>query len=159
MSKIRKATTEDASRIAEVLIFTKRMNYRPIYCNDKVSFGEMQVYPLAKEYMENPDKLENIWVYEDEFVKGIIHIEKTEILELYVDSFFQNQKIGSELLEFAVRQKGAQYLWVLEKNTHAIKCYKTHGFKMSNERELVEGTNEHVVKMLIGKEKNDRENT
>lgn len=159
MSKIRKATTEDASRIAEILIFTKRMNYRPIYCNDKVSFGEMQVYPLAKEYMENPDKLENIWVYADEFVKGIVHIENTEILELYVDSFFQNQKIGSELLEFAVRKKGVQYLWVLEKNTHAIKFYKTHGFKMSNERELVEGTNEHVVKMLIGKEKNDRENT
>lgn len=147
MRRIRKATIEDASRIAEILIFTKRMNYRSIYQDDKVSFGEMQVYPLAKEYIQFPDKLSNIWVYEDEFVKGIIHIESEEVLELYVDSFFQNQRIGSELLEFAVRQMGCKYLWVLEKNIRAIKFYKEHGFLMSDERELVEGTKEYVVKM------------
>ena len=147
MSTIRKATIVDASRIAEILIFTKRMNYRSIYNDDKVSFGEMQVYPLAKEYIENPDALKNIWVYEDEFVKGIVHIENKEILELYVDSFFQNQGFGSELLEFAVGQMGCQYLWVLEKNARAIKFYKEHGFQVSDERELVEGTKEYVVKL------------
>lgn len=147
MSTIRKATIVDASRIAEILIFTKRMNYRSIYNDDKVSFGEMQVYPLAKEYIENPDALKNIWVYEDEFVKGIVHIEDKEILELYVDSFFQNQGFGSELLEFAVGQMGCQYLWVLEKNARAIKFYKEHGFQVSDERELVEGTKEYVVKL------------
>ena len=147
MSTIRKATIVDASRIAEILIFTKRMNYRSIYNDDKVSFGEMQVYPLAKEYIENPDALKNIWVYEDEFVKGIVHIEDKEILELYVDSFFQNQGFGSELLEFAVGQMGCQYLWVLEKNARAIKFYKQHGFQVSDERELVEGTKEYVVKL------------
>lgn len=147
MSTIRKAMIIDASRIAEILIFTKRMNYRSIYNDDKVSFGEMQVYPLAKEYIENPDALKNIWVYEDEFVKGIVHIEDKEILELYVDLFFQNQGIGSELLEFAVGQMGCQYLWVLEKNIRAIKFYKEHGFLVLDERELVEGTKEYVVKM------------
>ena len=147
MSKTRKATIEDASRIAEILIFTKRMNYRSIYQDDKVSFGEMQVYPLAKEYIEFPDILKKIWVYEDEFVKGIVHIEDKEILELYVDSFFQNQGFGSELLEFAVGQMGCQYLWVLEKNARAIKFYKEHGFQVSDERELVEGTKEYVVKL------------
>lgn len=147
MSTIRKAMIVDVSRIAEILIFTKRMNYRSIYSDDKVSFGEMQVYPLAKEYIENPDALKNIWVYEDEFVKGIVHMENKEILELYVDSFFQNQGIGSELLEFAVGQMGCQYLWVLEKNARAIKFYKEHGFQVSDERELVEGTKEYVVKL------------
>lgn len=150
MKKIRKSTIEDASRIAEILIFTKRMNYRSIYQDDIVSFGEMQVYPLAKEYIQFPDKLSNIWVYEDEFVKGIIHIEGAEVLELYVDYFFQNQGIGSELLEFAVGQKGCKYLWVLEKNTCAIKFYKKHVFHVSDERELVEGTKEYVVKMERG---------
>ena len=53
---IRHATIADASRIAEILIFTKRMNYRKIFQNDKVSFGEMQVYPLAKNYIDNPDE-------------------------------------------------------------------------------------------------------
>ena len=89
MSIIRKATTADASRIAEILIFTKRMNYRSIFCNDKVSFGEMQVYPLAKEFIEFPEKLENIWVYDDEFVKGMIHLKDDWIQELYVDTFFK----------------------------------------------------------------------
>ena len=43
MSHIRKSTLQDVSRIAEILIFTKRMNYRFIFQNDRVSFGEMQV--------------------------------------------------------------------------------------------------------------------
>ena len=71
---IRKATIQDSSRIAEILVFTKRVNYRSIFHDDKVSFGEMQVYPLAKQYMDDPSKLANIWVYDDEFVKGLIHI-------------------------------------------------------------------------------------
>lgn len=76
---IRRATTEDASRIAEILVFTKRMNYRRIFQNDKVSFGEIQVYPLAKAYVENPEKLEGVWVYEDEFVKGFCTSQRTEL--------------------------------------------------------------------------------
>ena len=51
---IRKATIQDASRIAEILVFTKRVNYRSIFHDDKVSFGEMQVYPLAKQYLDEP---------------------------------------------------------------------------------------------------------
>ena len=38
---IRQANIDDAPRIAEILVFTKRMNYREIFQNDKVSFGEM----------------------------------------------------------------------------------------------------------------------
>ena len=85
---IRQATIADASRIAEILIFSKRMNYRTIFRNDAVSFGEMQVYPLAKWYIDNPQELDEIWVY-DEFVKGMIHISENQILELYVDSFLK----------------------------------------------------------------------
>ena len=61
---IRQATIEDASRIAEISIFTKRMNYRFIFRNDKVSFGEMQVYPLADSYIHDPQLLKGIWVLE-----------------------------------------------------------------------------------------------
>ncbi len=125
---IRRATVEDASRIAEILVFTKRMNYRKIFQNDKVSFGEIQVYPLAKEYIENPESLENIWVYEDEFVKGMIHIEDNGIAELYVDSFFENQGIGGRLITFAIEEKNCDHLWVLEKNADARRFYETYGF-------------------------------
>lgn len=138
---------KDISRIAEILIFTKRMNYRQIFHNDKVSFGEMQVLSLAKEYIDNPEKLSHIWVYEDEFVKGMLHIEQQEIQELYVEHFFQNQGIGSALLDFALQKADASYLWVLEKNQHAIAFYQNHGFLLSGERKLEEGTEEYVVQM------------
>ena len=144
---IRHATIADASRIAEILIFTKRMNYRKIFCDDKVSFGEMQVYPLAKSYMGNPKALENIWVYDDEFVKGMIHISENQILELYVDYFFENQGIGSTLIQFAIEQKHCDFLWVLEKNRKAIRFYQRYGFTITEEKKYQEGTAEFIVKM------------
>lgn len=147
MNYIRKSTPQDISRIAEILIFTKRMSYRFIFRDDKVSFGEMQVLPLAQEYLASPEKLKHIWVYDDEFVKGMIHIEGTRIEELYVDSFFQNEGIGGKLVDFAVRELGADWLFVLEKNEQAIRFYQTHGFQLTKERELEPGTPEFIVKM------------
>ncbi len=144
---IRHAAIADASRIAEILIFSKRMNYRKIFKNDSVSFGEMQVYPLAKRYIDNSDELDRIWVYDDEFVKGMIHIERKQIVELYVDTFFENQGIGSRLIKYAIEKQDCDYLWVLEKNVKAIKFYQRHGFVITEERKYEEGTTEYVVKM------------
>lgn len=147
MEHIRRAAVTDASRIAEILVFTKRMNYRSIFHNDKVSFGELQVLPLSLEYIEDPHKLENIWVYDDEFVKGMIHIEQDWIEELYVDSFFHHKGIGARLIEFAILEYKARYLWVLEKNHGAIRFYQSHGFLLTPERRLQEGTPEFLIKM------------
>ena len=144
---IRQATIADASRIAEILIFSKRMNYRTIFHNDAVSFGEMQVYPLAKNYIDNPQELNGIWVYDDEFVKGMIHISENQILELYVDSFFENQGIGSNLIKFAIEQMRCDYLWVLEKNVKALRFYQRHGFVITEEKQYEEGTTEYIIKM------------
>jgi len=144
---IRQATMADASRIAEILIFTKRMNYRKIFHDDKVSFGEMQVYPLAQSYIDDPKTLDGIWVYDDEFVKGMIHINENQILELYVESFFENQGIGSKLVKFAIEQMHCDYLLVLEKNISAIRFYQRHGFVLTEEKQYEEGTTEYIVKM------------
>ena len=147
MECIRKATAADASRIAEILVFTKRMNYRHIFQDDKGSFGELQVLPLAQSYLADPKKLEHIWVYDDEFVKGMIHIEQDWIEELYVDHFFHHAGIGAELIEFAIRGCNVRYLWVLEKNHGAIRFYQSHGFLPTHERRLQEGTPEWLIKM------------
>lgn len=147
MDCVRKANVQDASRLAEILIFTKRMAYREIFCNDKISFGKMQVYPLAQDYIVNSEKLENIWVYDDEFVKGMVHIKGKEITELYVDFFFQNKGIGTKLIEFAIQTFYVQNLFVLEKNTGAIRFYQRHGFLLTDERQPEEGTTEYIVKM------------
>lgn len=147
MEYIRKSSAEDASRLAEILVFTKRMNYRSIFHNDRVSFGEPQVLPLAQEYLADPHRLEHIWVYDDEFVKGMIHIENGWIQELYVDSFFQHEGIGAKLIEFAIKKFDVKYLWVLEKNHGAARFYQSHGFSLTEERKLQEGTTEFLVKM------------
>ncbi len=147
MSHIRKAEKQDIGRIAEILIFTKRMHYRSIFQNDKVSFGEMQVLSLANEYLEDLSKLNNIWVYDDEFVKGLIHVKGTRIAELFVEPFFQGAGIGRELIEFAIKEFDADNLWVLEKNENAIEFYNKHGFSLTEERKLEEGTTEYIVRM------------
>ena len=144
---IRHATIADASRIAEILIFAKRMNYRNIFKNDKVSFGEMQVYPLAKRYIDNSDELKGMWVYDDEFVKGVININGKQIVELYVDSFFENQGIGSILIKYAIEQLDCDFLWVLEKNIKAIRFYQKYGFVITEEKQYERGTIEYIVKM------------
>ena len=152
---IRNATEKDASRLAEILIFSKRVAYRSIFQNDKVSFGEMQVLPLAMEYIKNPELLEHIFVYDDEFVKGMINIQlhdgnSAEIKELYIDPFFQNQKIGSQLLEFLevqMQNLGISniFLWVLEKNDTARKFYEKHHFRATTEKALEKGTEEYII--------------
>jgi putative acetyltransferase len=144
---IRKATVRDISRIAEILVFVKRMNYRSIFRNDAVSFGELQVIPVAGEYSD-PEILKNIWVYESEgIVKGLARIADKELIELYVDHFFQGQGIGAELIEFAKREHDVRVLWVLEKNTAAIRFYEAHGFHVTGNKILEEGTPEY--KMLM----------
>lgn len=144
---IRAAKPEDISRIAEILVFSKRTNYRRIFHNDRVSFGEIQVYPIARNLIEHPEKLERFWVYDDEFTKGFIHLEGTLISELYIDPFFEEKGIGSKLIEFAIQQKGCDHLWVLEKNEGAIRFYQRHGFSMTGERKFQEGTPEYIALM------------
>lgn len=154
---IRQAEEKDVSRIAEILIFTKRMTYRPIFRNDKVSFGEMQVLPLAEEYRKHPERLRHMWVYEEGFVKGLITLqteknrETLQIEELYVDVFFHNEGIGRKLLAFAENMAKEQgmaelFLWVLEKNEHARLFYEKNGFHAAVEREMEQGTEEYLIK-------------
>ena len=147
MIEIRKATQKDISRIAEILVFTKRLNYRSIFHNDQYSFGEMQVLSVAQEYLDNPNTLNDIWVYYDEFVRGLIHIEGKEVKKLYVDSFFESEGIGGKLIEFAIQNFDVRYLWVLEKNERAVSFYEKHGFHYKNEWQYEEGTTEHLLKM------------
>lgn len=143
---IRKATEKDLSRIAEILVFVKRVKFRPIFKDDDYSFNELQVISVAKEYSK-PEILGNIWVYDDGIVKGMIHIEGKEIKELYVDYFFQGKKIGGRLIEFAKNEHDVRFLWVIEKNLNGIRFYERHGFHLTDKKEFEEGTTEYLVMM------------
>ena len=70
---IRKAELQDISRIAEIIVFGKRVAYRPIFSNDIVSFNELQVMNLVEEYRSNLSIIENMIVYDDGIMKGVIN--------------------------------------------------------------------------------------
>lgn len=144
---IRQANMGDISRISEILVFTKRVNYRKIFHNDRYSFGELQVLPVAGQLQEDPRQLREIWVYEEDFVKGLIRVREQEVVQLYVDSFFAGQGIGGKLLDFAVERFDVKNLWVLEKNQRAIAFYARHGFQYSGVWKYEEGTTERLLRM------------
>ena len=141
---IRKAEPKDISRIAEILVLTKRMKYRSIFNNDEYSFNGLQVVKVADEF-KDPELLDKVWVYDDGIVKGMIHLEGKEIAELYVDYFFWKEGIGSKLIEFAKEKFDVKSVWTLEKNGDAIRFYEAHGFMLNGKRQLEEGTPEYIV--------------
>lgn len=145
MENIRQASEGDVSRIAEILIFSKRVNYRAIFENDLVSFGEMQVCPLARSLLQDPAVLHRYWVYDDGIVKGLVCIEGDEVRELYVEPFFTGCGIGARLLRFAAEKKGCRRLWVLEKNLRAIRFYRRNGFEPTGAHRIQPGTTETVI--------------
>lgn len=144
---IRKAAPEDVSRIAEILVFSKRTHYRAVFQDDAFSFGELQVFPIARDLLEHPERLCGYSVYDDGFVKGLIHLEGDEIAELYADPFFERQHIGSALISYALSRILHPYLWVLEGNENAIRFYRSMGFDFTGERKLVPGTPKYESRM------------
>lgn len=148
MAHVRNAVKEDVSRIAEILVFSKRTHYRRIFQDDDFSFGVLQVLSVAQDLQETPEKIKNYWVYDDGFVKGLIHLEEDEISELYVDPFFEHQGIGTALLDLAFSKILNPQLWVLEGNDQAIGFYKKHGFFFTGKRQFVPGTDRYEARML-----------
>lgn len=90
---IRKAEERDLSRIAEIFVFNNRINYFPIFKDEKFSFGELQVVSLIDDYLSRREVLEKIYVFDSGIVKGFIQINKTEICKLYVDPCFQGDLV------------------------------------------------------------------
>ena len=131
--KIRKADSNDLSRIAEIQVFNYRLFFYPIFQSDEYYFDELRVPSLMLEYEAG---LDTLYVYDDGVVKGFIKIEGTYIARLFVEPVLQNASIGSQLLEYAVREHGSDHLWALEKNTKAIRFYERHGFTATGEKKL-----------------------
>ncbi len=144
---VRQAETGDVSRIAEIFVFVRREKFFPIFQYEPYSFGELQVLPVAREYLDSPGRLQDVLVYDDGIVRGFLEMDGGEIKHLYVESFFRGQGIGGALLEQAVQARRASWLWALEKNPDAIRFYERHGFALTGERVLEEDTEEYLLRM------------
>ena len=148
MSIIRQATLADTARVAEIEIFNYRLNFYPIFLCDEFYFGDKQVPKEMKRYETEEGLLQNTYVYDDGVVKGFVQTDGAKVAKLFVEPVLQGQGIGAELLEYAVKEKQADHLWALEKNVKAIRFYERHGFFMTDEKELEEGTTEYLVKLV-----------
>lgn len=154
---LRKADNRDISRIAEILIFTKRTTYRPIFKNDNVSFNEMQVLNEI-EKLSQPSALDNIYVYDDGIVKATVKIEdigeKTKVSEFFVDPFFQGEGIGTKILNNVIEKSKEVFLYVLDKNERAIRFYVKMGFKYTGEKEEFLNSGFYMLKYFFCKKLN-----
>lgn len=144
---IRKARIDDLSRIAEIYVFNNRINFFPIFKDEGFSFGELQVVSLVDNYFKKDEIIKNIYVFDNGLIRGFIQMDETEICKLYVDTFFQNEGIGSELIEYAMKELHADHLWALEKNIRAISYYQRHGFHLTGDKKFEEDTTEYLVKL------------
>lgn len=147
---IRKAKRKDLSRVAEIFVFNNRINFFPIFQDPEYSFGQLQVVSLIENYFLKDEILGNLYVFDDGLIKGFLlrnAEESTEIEKLFTDPFFQSEGIGGKLIEYAIREFGADRLWALEKNTRAIAFYQRHGFCLTGEKKLEEDTTEYLVRM------------
>ena len=146
---IRKAQIQDIPRIAEIIVFGKRVAYRSIFNNDVVSFNELQVMDLVEKYHSDLSLIDDMIVYDDGIVKGVINRryvgEDVELCEFYVEPFFKGNGIGRELIQYVINEAGNAhmkriFLWVIKDNLSARKFYEANGFKESGEICLIEGT-------------------
>ena len=147
MTNIREAREADIARLAEIEIFNYRLNFYPIFKNDWFFFEEKQVPKGMQRYQEEKGLLENTFVYDDGVVKGFVQLDGTKVAKLFVEPVLQGQGIGAKLLEFAVAERQANHLWALEKNVKAIRFYERHGFRVTGDKELEEGTTEYLVRL------------
>ena len=144
MKNIRKATIGDLARIAEIVIFNYRLNFYSIFKNDDYYFNELQVPTIMKQY---ESIIDNMWVYDDGAIKGIIQIENQEIKKLFVEPALQGNCIVSNLLTYAIENHNVNTLWALEKNTRAIRFYERHGFRITADKKLEENTTEYLIRL------------
>ena len=116
----------------------------------------MSVLDLALSYRDDPKLREDVFVYDDGIIRGMISIDRNfsidewRLKELYVDPFFQRQGIGTTLMqEFltCASSSGSRRvsLWVLEANQAARSFYESFGWRPSGQRRPEPGTDQFLL--------------
>lgn len=144
MHRIRKAQIKDLARIAEIEIFNYRLQFYPVFLDDSFYFDTLQV-PERMQYYNT--LLDHLYVYDDGVVKAFMQIHAQELVKLFTEPILQSQGIGSKLIEYALNEHGITHLWALEQNRRAVSFYQHHGFEVTDQKKLEEGTSEYLIYM------------
>jgi len=142
---IRKATIDDAARIAEINVYGWRNTYRGIISDEELFINrrvDKSIIGFSKAITENID---SIHVYEDDvnkIIKGIIGFSNSkdsdklnafELCFIYVETVFSREGIGTKLIKYFEEEaisidKKEMIVWVLEKNTIGRNLYTKNGY-------------------------------
>lgn len=90
-----------------------------------------KLYPLKETYNT---KYNYIYVYEDEKIKGFIHIivsfDNADIVNIIVDEKYRNQHIASKLINYVIEEFNLKEINIeVNENNPAINFYKKIDFK------------------------------
>lgn len=100
-------------------------------------------FEMVKDMLLQAD----IYVYEEEMIKGFIGIMNGYIAGLFVLEAEQSKGIGEQLLNVAQQKYPTLTLNVYEKNTRAIHFYEKHGFQIADQS-IDTSTNEREIRMM-----------
>lgn len=101
---------------------------------------------LVKEMMLEAE----VYVYEDQIIKGFVGLNDTYLAGIFVDQKYQSQGIGKKLLDYVKDKKNELSLSVYQKNMKAIRFYERESFFKISE-ELDETTEEKEFVMSWNK--------
>lgn len=147
---IRAGKEQDAGRIAEIIVFSKRLAYLPIFQDEHYLFHVLTTAVLDPVILQQMDT----WVvFDDGTIKGAMRLQGrkqvVELLELYVDPCFQSQGIGTALVKWLIERYPRKdiLLWVIANNVRAKAFYERFGFMPTGQMRLIEGTKEMEICM------------
>ena len=150
---IRRATTDDSSRIADIQVFGWRNAYRGIV-DDIILFKKLNIEKKSnaiRESIEN-NKEEILVFEEDEIVKAMMIIGKSrdddmpgafELWCIYVDPMMMRSGIGSKMLAYCEREAKSRdistnTLWVLSRNAIGRSFYEKNGYYADGKKQMIE---------------------
>ena len=150
---MRKATIEDAARIAEIEVSSTRFAYKA-FVAEEILFRDTLVenrIPRYKEWISN--NIFQLYVYEypaTKVIKGMMGFgkcgdeDKPDAFELhfiYNDPNFLRSGIGTEMIRFfekTGKENGFSefVIWVLEENEIGKNCYKKNGYSSDGSEKI-----------------------
>jgi len=148
---IRKATRDDAPRIAEIHVFGWRAAYRGIV-PDEILFNRLSVVKRAPMIADALDTDEETYVYDDGIIRGWMTVGDCrdddakgafELWGIYVDPLLKRAGVGRALVAFCeeialARGKSEICLWVFSDNAPSRAFYEAMGFAADGKEQLIE---------------------
>ncbi len=125
---IRKYRAEDIDKVLDIWLRASVQSHSFV----KEEYWQKMVPVIKKYYLPNTDS----FVFEDRHkIKAFMSIiDDKHIGALFVDPHFQNQKIGTKLVNYAKKIYPELTLKVYIKNAEATRFYQRNGFKIIAEQ-------------------------